>query len=183
MPGRKGPLVPPLPDYTTGIDIMADHDTNDASTLEAMQNLELVREYMCIAYDPKRASAKAVAHLCAPGNVFTAPTTFAGVRTLEEYAEEHGKVMKQVADLHLVSLDVFYAHGDRVCLRYTAEGSHCGEPHGKIPPSGRKASWTAAALFRAEGGKLIEFVKDWNKLSMWEQLGWPLEECLTSGGK
>jgi hypothetical protein len=30
-------------------------------------------------------------------------------------------------------------------------------------------------------GKLVEFIKDWNELSMWEQLGWPLEECLTAG--
>jgi hypothetical protein len=143
------------------------------------QNLELVRQYMEIAYDPRQASAKNVVHLCAPGNVFIAPSTFPEVHTLEQYAEDHGKIMRQVADLHLVSLDVFFAQGDRVCLRYSAEGSHCGEPHGSIPPTRRKAQWTAAALFRVEGGKLAEFIKDWNKLSMWEQLGWPLEECLT----
>ena len=34
--------------------------------------------------------------------------------------------MKAVADLHFVSLDTFFAHGDRVGLRYTAGGSHCG---------------------------------------------------------
>jgi hypothetical protein len=37
----------------------------------------------------------------------------------------------------------------------------------------------APALFRIENGKLAEFIKDWNKLSMWEQFCWPLEECLT----
>jgi hypothetical protein len=151
-------------------------------TPEERRNVELVREYMGIAYDPKRASAKNVAHLCAPDNVFTAPTTFPGVRTLEQYAEEHGEVMREVADLHLVCFDVFYARGDRVCLRYTAEGTHCGAPHGDIPPSGRKATWTAAALFRVEDGKLAEFIKDWNKPSMWEQFGWPLEECPTGTG-
>ena len=164
---------------------MATDERPGDGTGEERRNLALVREYMEIAYDPKRAGAKNVGHLCAPGNVFTAPTTFPGVRTLEEYAEDHGKIMKQVADLHLVSFDVFFAAGDQVCLRYTAEGSHCGEPHGAIAPSGRKARWTAAALFRVEGGKLAGFIKDWNKLSMWEQLGWPIEECLTgaaSGG-
>jgi hypothetical protein len=25
----------------------------------------------------------------------------------------------------------------------------------------------------------VEFIKDWNKLSMWDRFGWPLEECLT----
>jgi hypothetical protein len=142
-------------------------DTNDASTAEGRRNLELVREYMGLAYDPRRASAKNVAHLCAPDNRFIAPSTFPNVH------------MKQVNDLYLVSLDVFFAHGNRVCLRYTAEGSHSGEPHGSIPATRRTARWTAAALFRVENEKLSEFIKDWNKLSMWEQLGWPTEECLT----
>jgi predicted ester cyclase len=149
------------------------------STAEERRNIELVREYMGIAYDPKRASAANVALLCAPNNRFIAPSTFREVHTLEQYAEDHGRIMRQVADLQLVRFDVFFAKGDRVCLRYTAEGSHCGEPHGAIPPTGRKARWTAAALFRVEDGKLVEFIKDWNKLSMWEQLGWPAEECLT----
>jgi predicted ester cyclase len=129
-------------------------EINDDQTLEERRNIELVKEYMRIAYDPKRASAHAVAHLCAPGNRFIAPTTFPDVHTLEQYAEDHGKLMKQVNDLHLVSFDVLFAKGDRVALRYTAEGSHSGEPHGKIPPTGRKARWTASALFRVEDGKL-----------------------------
>ena len=35
------------------------------------------------------------------------------------------------------------------------------------------------ALFRVEDDKLVEFVKEWNKLPMWQQLGWPIEEGLT----
>jgi predicted ester cyclase len=148
-------------------------------TPDERRDQEMVREYIGIAYDPGRASARNVTHLCASDNRFIAPSTFPEVHTLEEYAEDHGKLMSQVADLHLVNLDVIFAKGDRVCLRYTAEGSHCGEPHGDIPPTGRRARWTAAALFRIEGGRLVEFIKEWNKLFMWEQLGWPIEECLT----
>jgi len=158
-------------------------ETGDDRTPEERRNIELVTEYMTIAYDPKRAGAGAVAHLCAPGNRFIAPTTFPDVHTLEQYAEDHAKIMKQVDDLHFVGFDVVFAEGDRVALRYTAEGSHRGEPHGDIPPTGRTARWTAAALFRVEGGKLAEFIKEWNKLAMWEQLGWPVEECLTQGGR
>lgn len=29
-------------------------------------------------------------------------------------------------------------------------------------------NWTVSALFRAEGGKPTEFIKDWNKLAMWK---------------
>jgi hypothetical protein len=38
------------------------------------------------------------------------------------------------------------------------------------------------AVVRVEGGKLVEFIKEWDKLSMWEQLGWPIEECLSHRG-
>ncbi len=75
---------------------------------------------MRIAYPPGRAGAQAVAHLCAPGNRFIAPTTFPDVHTLEDYAEDHGRLMEQVNDLHPVSFDAQFAKGDRVCLRYTA---------------------------------------------------------------
>ncbi len=149
------------------------------STADEQHNIDLVREYIEISYSPGRASAQAVAHLCAPKNRFIAPTTFPGVGTLEEYAEDHGRLMEQVNDLHIVGFDVLFGCGDRVCLRYTAEGAHRGSPHGDIEPTGRTAQWSAAALFRAQDGKLVEFIKDWNKLAMWEQLGWPIEECLT----
>ncbi len=148
-------------------------------TADEQRNMDLVREYIEISYTPGRASAEAVAHLCAAGNRFIAPTTFPGVDTLEDYAEDHGRLMEQVNDLHIVDFDVLFCSGDRVALRYTAEGGHQGQPHGDIEPTGRKARWSAAALFRVQDGKLIEFFKDWNKLSMWEQLGWPVEECLT----
>jgi len=149
-------------------------------TAQEQANVQLVREYMhmLIAYDPRRASAAAVKHLCGDNNCFIAPSTFPGVHTLEQYAEDHAKIMKQVNDLHFVSFDVLFAKGDRVCLRYTAEGSHSGEPHGDIPATGRRATWTACAVFRASNGKLVEFIKDWNKLSMWTQFGWPQTECI-----
>lgn len=153
-------------------------ESPDRPTPEESCNLELVREYMLIAYDPRRASAEAVAHLCAPRNQFIAPTTFPNIHTLEQYAEEHGKLMKQVNDLRLVSFDIIFAKGRWVSLRYTAEGSHSGEPHGEIPPTRRKARWSAAGLFRVEEGKLAQFTKEWDKLAMWQQLGWPIEECL-----
>jgi predicted ester cyclase len=158
----------------------AHHATTDQHTPDEQRNINTVREYVEISYTPGRASAAAVAHLCGPNNRFIAPTTFPDVHTLEEYAEDHGRLMEQVDDLHIVSIDVLFAKADRVCLRYTAEGAHRGEPHGDIAPTGLTARWSAAALFRIAEGKLVEFIKDWNKLSMWEQLGWPTRECLTA---
>ena len=142
-------------------------------------NLDLAKEYMRIAYTPGLGSGEAVTHLCAQDNRFVGPTTFPGVETLEQYADVHGELMTKLDDLHFVSFDIEFVKGDRVAFRYTAEGTHKGAPHGTIQPTGRKATWTACALFRVQDGKLVEFVKEWNKLPMWEQLGWPIEECLT----
>ena len=157
-------------------------DRSDYSA-EELRNIEVVTEYMQLAYSPGVASAQVVAHLCAPENQFIAPSTFPDIHTLEQYAEDHGKLMEQVNDLGFVRFDVLFAKGERVCLRYTAEGSHRGAPHGSIPPTGRRARWTATGIFRVEHGRISEFIKDWNKLEMWEQLGWPLEECLTHQGE
>lgn len=154
---------------------------DDTVTAEERSNLDLAHEYMRIAYTPGVASAAAVKRFCAESNRFTGPTTFPGVHTLEDYAEAHRTLMEQLDDLHFVSFDEAFAKGDRVAFRYTAAGTHRGKPHGSIAPTGRRAQWTAAALFRVEGGRLVEFVKDWNKLAMWEQLGWPAEECLSQG--
>ncbi|HEY1945594.1 MAG TPA: ester cyclase [Bryobacteraceae bacterium] len=155
------------------------YSSSQTETEQERANIDLVMEYMNIAYDPTRASGKAVAHLCATGNRFIGPTTFPNSKTLEDYADDHAKIMKQVNNLHFVTFDVVFVKEDRVCLRYTAEGTHSGEPHGEIKATGRKAQWTASALFKIENGKLVEFIKEWNKLPMWEQFGWPIEECLT----
>jgi len=150
----------------------------DDYTADEKRNIELAREYIRISYDPKRSSAMAVSHLCAPNNRFIAPSTFPTVFTLEEYADEHAKLMRQITDLHITKLDVVFAKLDRVCIRYSAEGHHNGEAHEGIPASGKRASWTAAALFRLQNGRIVEFIKEWNKLEMWEQFGWPVQECL-----
>ena len=80
--------------------------------------------------------------------------------------------MAALADLHIVSYDVVFAKDGHVLLRYTATGSHCGEAHGGIEPSGRRARWTAGAIFEVRDGKVYSFTKEWDKLNMWKQLGW-----------
>ncbi len=89
-----------------------------------------------------------------------------------DYADSHAKVMACIADLHITSYDVVFAKDGHVLLRYSAEGRHCGQPHNGIEPSGRKAKWTAAAIFEVKGGKVHSFTKEWDKLNMWKQLGW-----------
>ncbi|MEH2213173.1 hypothetical protein [Nostoc sp.] len=105
-------------------------EIRDNYTPQEQKNIELVKEYMQIAYDPKRASAEAVGHLCASNNKFIAPTTFPNVHTLEEYAQDHGEIMKQVNNLHFVSFDVLFAKEDKCVsgtrLRETIAASRMG---------------------------------------------------------
>lgn len=80
--------------------------------------------------------------------------------------------MSCIADLHITSYDYVFAKNNMVLLRYSAEGSHCAAPHNGLQASGRKANWTAAAIFELEDGKIKGFTKEWDKLNMWKQLGW-----------
>ena len=101
-----------------------------------------------------------------------------------DYADSHAKVMSAIADLHIVSYDIVFAKDGHVLLRYSAEGSHCGQPHNGIEPSGKKAKWTAATIFEVRDGKVYSFTKEWDKLNMWKQLGWVCtisDFCLGAG--
>ena len=81
--------------------------------------------------------------------------------------------MSCIADLHITSHDYVFAKNDMVLLRYSAEGSHLGEPRNGLQASGRKANWTAAAIFELdEDGKIKGFTKEWEKMNMWKYLGW-----------
>ena len=128
---------------------------------------------MSTAYSPENSKGRSsVAHLCTSDSTFTAPTTFPACHTPLDYADSHAKVMSAIADLHIISYDIVFAKDGHVLLRYSAEGSHCGQPHNGIEPSGKKAKWTAAAIFEVKDGKVHSFTKEWDKLNMWKQLGW-----------
>lgn len=128
---------------------------------------------MSTAYSPTNNKGRSsVSHLCTTDSTFTAPTTFPSCHTPLDYADSHAHVMASIADLHIVSYDIVFAKAGHVLLRYSAEGSHCGEPHNGIEPSGRQAKWTAAAIFEVRNGKIHSFTKEWDKLNMWKQLGW-----------
>lgn len=148
-------------------------------TAQEEANVKVVLEYMEIAYSPtNNKGASSVSHLCAPGNTFAAPSTFPMAHTAEEYSEAHAHVMSALNDLHIVQFDVVVAKENFVSLRYTATGSHIGTAHNGIPPTQRKAQWTAAGNFVIDNttGKIQHWWKDWDKMQMWKQLGWVLPD-------
>ncbi|KAF9700964.1 hypothetical protein EKO04_000751 [Ascochyta lentis] len=142
-------------------------------TDEEKKNVDVVKEYMRLAYSPKENRGRStVQHLCHDDAYFIAPTTFPDCKSPQDYAESHSKVMACVSDLHIDSYDVIFAKGGHVCLRYSASGSHNGEPHNGIEATGNKAAWHAAAIFEVEHGKIKGWINEWDKLHMWKQLGW-----------
>ena len=85
--------------------------------------------------------------------------------------------MKSINDLRIIEFDYLVAKDSQVALRYSAEGSHSGEAYKGwlvsiwctisvyfdlrigIEPTGRKAKWTAAALFKLDkDGKITLWV-------------------------
>lgn len=89
-----------------------------------------------------------------------------------DYAQSHSVVMASVADLHIIRFDQAWAKGNHVLLRYTAEGSHCGEPYKGTAKTGKHARWAAAAIFETKDNKILSFTKDWDQKTMQIQLGW-----------
>lgn len=114
---------------------------------------------MAIAYSPKEnTGVDSVRHLYHPHGWFWAPATFPGCETPMDYAQSQSVVMASVADLHIIRSDQAWAQDGHVLLRYTAEGSHCGEPCEGIKKTGRHATWAAAAaIFEVEDGKTRSF--------------------------
>lgn len=140
-----------------------------AQTDEEQKNIAVAKEYMSIAYSPtNNKGAESVKHLCTSDSWFWSPSTFPGCATPMDYAASHAHVMKSVNDLQILRYDQAWAKDGHVLLRYTAEGSHAGEPYLGIqkasPP--RRARWSAAAIFEVEGGKVKSFTKDWDQKVM-----------------
>jgi steroid delta-isomerase-like uncharacterized protein len=74
-----------------------------------------------------------------------------------------------VPDLRVRTEDLF-AEGDRVAVRWTAEGTHRGTLLG-IPPSGRRFHFAGMSIFRVAEGKVAEQWEEWDKLDLVQQLG------------
>ena len=74
-----------------------------------------------------------------------------------------------VPDLRVRSEDMF-AEGDRVAVRWTADGTQRGNLLG-IPASGRSFRFTGMSSFRVAAGKIAEQWEEWDKLDLMQQLG------------
>jgi steroid delta-isomerase-like uncharacterized protein len=72
-------------------------------------------------------------------------------------------------DLHVV-VDLLVAEDDYVVGRWTATGTHSGR-WGTVEPTGRRVRFSAANIFRFDGGKVVEIWNHRDDLGLREQLG------------
>jgi steroid delta-isomerase-like uncharacterized protein len=88
---------------------------------------------------------------------------------------EGGKLVHQMAvsafpDFHATIEDLI-AEGDKVAARMTFRGTHSGGEFMGIPPSGKQFAFSATAIFRIAGGKIVEHWGDEDSLGWLQQLG------------
>ncbi len=67
-----------------------------------------------------------------------------------------------------------------VAIRYTADGSHKGEPHNHIQPTGQGAPEGRGAV-PGESRQAHRVHQGVEQACHVGQLGWPTEECLSQG--
>jgi steroid delta-isomerase-like uncharacterized protein len=72
-----------------------------------------------------------------------------------------------------VTVDVIVGEDDFVVGRWTASGTHLGA-WGALEPTGRRATFSAANIFRFEGGKVAEIWNHRDDLGLMEQVGAPV---------
>ncbi len=88
---------------------------------------------------------------------------------LEGAKQKWRMYMAGIPDLHATVEDIV-AEGDRVAVRWTAEGTHRGELLG-IPPTGRPARISGISIYRLAEGRIAEQFERWDKLDLMQQLG------------
>jgi predicted ester cyclase len=68
------------------------------------------------------------------------------------------------------NIEDLVAGGDRVVIRFTAEGTHQGTLLG-VPPTGKRLWVTAISIYRLVEGKIVEHWEEGDRLGLLQQLG------------
>jgi steroid delta-isomerase-like uncharacterized protein len=115
-----------------------------------------------------RQDLAAVDTLVAPEFVHHGAADVAQARGPEGVRRWAARLRAALPDLQ-VTIDDVIAEGDKVVVRSTRTGTHRGPLLG-LPPTGRRATWTAIDIFRIAGGKIMERWDEFDTLGLREQL-------------
>ena len=69
------------------------------------------------------------------------------------------------------TIDDILADGNKVIVRWTANGTHLGTLLGAIPATGRQVLTIGTSIIRVAGGKITEQWANWDALGLMQQLG------------
>ena len=132
--------------------------------MSAERNLEVVRRSM----GPLESVLEAHDEIYSPSWV----GHFPGMPPLDSDGHRFYAQAMQAAfpDLERSVEDLFAADGDKVVLRWTAEGTHEGDFNG-LPPTGVTAKSSGITIFRLEDGKIAEEWAESDMLGLLQQVG------------
>ena len=89
--------------------------------------------------------------------------------SVEGFKQMGGGLLAAFPDLHFTIEDQIVT-GDKVCTRWTAEGTNTGM-FGEVPPTGRPVHVDGLILDRVENGRVVERWEQWDQSAMMRQLG------------
>jgi steroid delta-isomerase-like uncharacterized protein len=91
------------------------------------------------------------------------------VRTREEFEQFLQQDTATFPD-NVQTFTQIVVEGDRAAVWATYEGTQTG-PMGPFPPSGKKARFDFAGVFRIDDGRIAEFWITWDNVTVLSQLG------------
>ena len=97
------------------------------------------------------------------------PPELQGMRGPEPFVQQVSKYRAAFPDLRFRVEDTI-AEGDKVAVRWRAEGTHQAELRG-LAPTGVRGSTTGMSISRWEDGKAVEFWVEWDNLGLARQIG------------
>jgi predicted ester cyclase len=115
--------------------------------------------------DPRTVVRRYVSDVLVGGNAITARRLIAS----EPVRQRVAAFRRAFPDLS-VEPDLLIAEDDLVAMRATGRGTHLGTFQG-LAPTGSSWSATCTALYRVQGGAIVDAWVQWDLLAILEQIG------------
>jgi predicted ester cyclase len=128
----------------------------------------LERRFFTESNKGKAAAMTVIDELCATNIVFH-PGIGEDIHGIKDFKQFLSKLFDAFPDIH-ATIDDIIVEGDKAVVRYTMTGTHTGELMG-IPPTNKKATWSAIEIDRIAGGKFVEAWERFDTLGFMQQLG------------
>jgi steroid delta-isomerase-like uncharacterized protein len=131
------------------------------------ENKTIIRRLMEEGWNARNFAV--IDELCSPNFTMhdpSAPNLANGPEAAKAYIKS---LVAAFPNIHIRIHDLI-GEGDRVALRWSAEGTHQGELNG-VPPTNKRVSVSGQAIYRMANGKIEE---DWiivDTFGMFQQLG------------